>query len=82
MANANLWIINYCILEMKAGNEPAISLPVYFKSFKTRKYVLRKLTPQKTKGPNKKVQNVSNGESQTPDLRRGSLICYLLRHNN
>ena len=35
VAKANLWIINYCILEMKAGNEPAISLPVYFKSFKT-----------------------------------------------
>ena len=27
---ANLWIINYYILEMKADNEPAISLPVYF----------------------------------------------------
>ena len=27
---ANLWIINYCILEMKADNELAISLPVYF----------------------------------------------------
>ena len=35
VAKANLWIINYCILEMKAGNKPAISLPVYFKSFKT-----------------------------------------------
>ena len=32
---ANLWIINYCILEMKADNELAISLPVYFKSVKT-----------------------------------------------
>ena len=27
---ANLWIVNYCILEMK----PAISLVVYFKSVK------------------------------------------------
>ena len=34
MPKANLWIINYCILEMKADNEPAISLPVYFKSVK------------------------------------------------
>ena len=32
---ANLWIIIYCILEMKADNKPAISLPVYFKSVKT-----------------------------------------------
>ena len=32
---ANLWITNYCILEMKADNELAISLPVYFKSVKT-----------------------------------------------
>ena len=30
MPKANLWIINYCILEMKADNELAISLPVYF----------------------------------------------------
>ena len=30
MPKANLWIINYCISEMK----PAISLPVYFKSVK------------------------------------------------
>ena len=26
---AKLWIINFCILEIKADNEPAISLPVY-----------------------------------------------------
>ena len=39
---ANLWIINYCILEIKADNEPAISLPVYFKSVKKWKYVFRK----------------------------------------
>ena len=29
---AKLWIINVCILEIKADNEPAISLAVYFKS--------------------------------------------------
>ena len=45
---ANLWIINYCTLEMKSENEPAISLPVYFKSVKKWKYVLRrKKTKQK-----------------------------------
>ena len=42
MPKANLWIINYCILEIKADNEPAISLPVYFKSVKKWKYVFRK----------------------------------------
>ena len=31
---ANLWIINYCTLEMKSENEPAIGLPLYFKSDK------------------------------------------------
>ena len=35
MPKANLWIINYCILEMKAYNEHTISLPVYFKYVKT-----------------------------------------------
>ena len=27
MSKAKLWIIYYCILEMAADNEPAISLP-------------------------------------------------------
>ena len=44
---ANLWIINYCILEIKADNEPAISLPVYFKSVKKGKYVFGKKKKQK-----------------------------------
>ena len=52
MPKANLWIINYCILEMKADNELAISLPVYFKS--KNENVLRKKT--KTKGPKKKEE--------------------------
>ena len=38
LPKANLWTINYCILEMK----PAISLPEYFKSVKKLKLVLRK----------------------------------------
>ena len=38
MPEADLWIIYYCILEMKADNVPAISLiPVYFKSVKKGK---------------------------------------------
>ena len=54
MPKVNLLIINYCILEMKADNEPAISLPVYFKSVKKWKYVLRK---NKKKGPKKKEES-------------------------
>ena len=42
--------MNYCILEMKAHNEPAITLPVYFKSVKKWKYVLQKKQDQ---GPKK-----------------------------
>ena len=54
---ANLWIINYCILEIKADNEPAISLPVYFKSVKKWKYVFRKKKQQQQqkKGPKKEI---------------------------
>ena len=40
---------------MKADNEPAISLPVYFKSVKKWKYVLRK--NKNTKGPKKKEES-------------------------
>ena len=40
---------------MKADNEPAISLPVYFKSVKKLKYVLLK-NKKNTKGPKKKKQ--------------------------
>ena len=37
------------IVEMKADDELAISLPVHFKSVKKRKYVLRKKKQNKTK---------------------------------
>ena len=36
---------------MKQDKEPAISLPVYFKSIRKWKYVLRKNKKTKTKGP-------------------------------
>ena len=54
MPKANFWIINYCILEIKADNEPAISLPVYFKSVKKWKYVLRKKKNNKKQKDQKK----------------------------
>ena len=79
MPKANLWIINYCILEIKADNEPAISLPVYFKSVKKGKYVFGK--KKKTKRP-KKGKITSNGESPTPDHRRVQSTRYRLRHDS
>ena len=42
-------IIYYCILEMKADNEPAISLPVYFKSVKTENMFFDKKKKEKRK---------------------------------
>ena len=49
MPKANLWIINYCILEMKADNEPAISLPVYFESVKIENMFFDKKRKKKKK---------------------------------
>ena len=48
---------------MKQDKEPAISLPVYFKSVKKWKYVLRK-NKKKTKGP-KKEKSFQQGESKS-----------------
>ena len=53
MPKANLWIINYCILEMKAYNEHAISLPVYFKYVKTENCFSIKKKKKKKKKKNK-----------------------------
>ena len=44
---ANLWIINYCILEVKVDNEPAVGLLVYFKSVKKWKCFTKKTNKQK-----------------------------------
>ena len=41
------WIINYCILEMEADNEPVISLPVYFNN---ENMFYEKTTTKKNKG--------------------------------
>ena len=60
VSKANLWI-NYCILEIKADNEPAISLPVYFKFVKKWKYVLRK--------KNKTKQNKTEGQKKTKERK-------------
>ena len=43
------------IVEMKADNELAISLPVYFTSVKKWKYVLRKKKKQQNKRTKKSV---------------------------
>ena len=63
---------------MKADNEPAISLLVYFKSVKKTKYVLRK-----NNNNNKRAKiKSSNGKSRTPDLQRVRSVHYLLYHDN
>ena len=63
MPKANFWIINYCILEIKADNEPAISLPVYFKSVKKWKYVLRKKKTTKNRRTKKRKNNFLRRET-------------------
>ena len=62
MPKANLWIIDYWILEMKADNEPAISLPVYFKSVKTENMFFDKKRKKKEK---KKKTSFRRWESNT-----------------
>ena len=82
MPKANLWIINYCILEMKADNEPAISLAVYFKPVKKLKYVLLKNKKKTQKDQKRKRKKVSIGENRTPDLRCVRSSRYVSRHVN
>ena len=54
---------------MKADNGAALSVPVYFKSVKKRKYVKKSINQNKpTKQKEKK--KVSSGGSRTPDLQR------------
>ena len=61
---ANLWIINYCYLEMKVDNEPAISLPVYSKSLEKWKYVLHKnKTKKEQKGQTRGKKSLQRRES-------------------
>ena len=50
---------------MKAENEPAISLPVYFKSVKKKKTNKTK----QNKPTKQKEKKVSSGGSRTPDLQ-------------
>ena len=38
---AKLWIINYCVFEVKADNEPTISLPVYLSLSKNENGTLK-----------------------------------------
>ena len=50
---------------MKAENEPAICLPVYFKSVKKKKQNKTK----QNKPTKQKEKKVSSGRSRTPDLQ-------------
>ena len=66
---------------MKQDKEPAISLPVYFKSVKKWKYVLRKNKKKKTKGQ-KKEKSFQQGESKSGPLTCKVNAFNLLHLNN
>ena len=72
MSKAKLWIIYYCILEMEADNEPAISLPKsHYGSWSTGIY-------EKTKQKDKKQKKESfHRRESNPGPPR-----YLLPHDN
>ena len=67
------------IIKMKADVELAITLPVYFKSVKKWRYVLRKKKQNKTK---KKEKKVFHSRSRTLDLRCIRSTRYLLHQDN
>ena len=55
MPKANLWIINYCMLEIKADNEPAIRVPAYLSLSKNENlFYEKKKRHNKTKGQKQK----------------------------
>ena len=70
-----------CILEIKADNEPGISLPVYFKFVKKWKYILRKKHKTKQKDQ-KKEKKVSSDQSRSRDHRSIEWTHYPLPHDN
>ena len=81
---ANLWIINYCILKMKADTMNLQLVHRYILSLsKNKNMVFEK--KKKRKGPktNGKKKN-SNGERRNPDLRRerSTAIIYCPRTTN
>ena len=53
---------------MKADNEPAISLPVYFKSVKMENMFFDKKKKKRKKKKEKEKNQVSDGGSRTPDF--------------
>ena len=69
MSKGKLWIIYYCILEMEADNEPAISLPKsHYGSWSTVIFKMKicyTKKQNKTKGQETKKHRLG----QTPDLR-------------
>ena len=67
---------------MKSDNEPAISLPVYFKSVKKTENMFAKKTKNKNKRTQKeRKKKVSIGESRPRAYRRGRYTRYLQRHD-
>ena len=67
---------------MKAYNEPAISLFVYFKSVKKRKYVLRKSNNNNNKRAKIKKFPMARVEPQTSNVEGQSIIYCTTTTNN
>ena len=63
-----MWIINYSILEMKADNEPAISLPVYFESVKIENMFFDKKKKKERKKERKKEKSSFRRLESNPGL--------------
>ena len=82
---ANLWIINYCILKMKADTMNLQLVHRYILSLSKNENMVfgNKNKTKRTKNKLKKKKN-SNGERRNPDLRRGrsTAIIYCARTTN
>ena len=80
MSKGKLWIIYYCILEMEADNEPAISLPKsHYGSWSTGIFKMKicyTKKQNKTKGQETKKGKFSSARSNPGPPR------YLLPHDN
>ena len=73
------WIINYCILEMEADNEPVISLPVYFKN---ENMFYEKTTKKKQRRPRPRLKKKKFRESNSgPPTWKVNALFIAPQHN-
>ena len=81
---ANLWIINYCILKMKADTMNLQLVHRYILSLSKNKNMVFEEKKKKKRTKNKLEKKNSNGERRNPDLRleRSTAIIYCPRTTN